>query len=291
MAQTPATEMPFLDHLEELRVRIMWALGALVIGVGAAFALTVQFNLVKVLQSPIAPYLNGRSLIITHPADAFRIVMLVAFILGTVIALPVILYQIWAFVSPALYQHEKKVVIPVLVGATALFFGGVCLAWFVVLPIALGFLLTFQVESFDSMIRAGEYFGFATSISLAFGAVFELPIAIVALTALGIVTPRFLHTYRRHALILCIVTAAFITPGGDPMTLAVMALPLYLLFEVSVVLSEIVHRRRLRREARLARERADDDHDDDGPSGPGTGDDVAPRRLLDAPPHQEGAWA
>jgi sec-independent protein translocase protein TatC len=248
-----ATEMPFLDHLEELRTRLMWACGALLLGIVAAFAVVTRYGVVKLLQRPIQPYLQGE-LIITHPADGFKIVMLVSFALGLVFALPVILYQLWAFLSPALYQHEKRVVVPILIGATALFFGGICLSWFVVLPYTLGFLLTFQEESFTNMIRAAEYFSFATSVSIAFGAVFELPIAILALTMLGILTPKFLHTYRRHAAVLCIVVAAFITPGGDPMSLAALSIPLYILYEFSVVLSEIVHRRRLRRQAREAAE-------------------------------------
>ncbi|MHB1225807.1 MAG: twin-arginine translocase subunit TatC [Gemmatimonadaceae bacterium] len=245
-------EMPFLDHLEELRTRLMWALGALMIGVAVGFAVVLRFDVVRLLERPILPYLQG-NLIVTHPTDAFKIVMMVSFAFGLVLALPVILYQLWAFLSPALYQHEKKVVVPVLMAAAALFLGGIAIAWFLVLPYTLKFLLTFQASAFDSFIRAEEYFSFATTISLAFGAVFELPIAIMLLTALGIITPAFLHTYRKHAAVLCIVVAAFITPGGDPMSLAAFSVPLYLLFEFSVVLSEVVHRRRKRREAARAR--------------------------------------
>lgn len=250
-----SAEMPFLDHLEELRGRLMWSLGALMIGVAIGFVVVLRFNVIKLLERPILPYLQG-NLIVTHPTDAFKIVMMVSFGLGLVLAMPVILYQIWAFLSPALYQHEKKVVVPVLVAAAALFLGGVCIAWFLVLPYTLKFLLTFQASAFDSFIRAEEYFSFATTISIAFGAVFELPIAILLLTALGIITPAMLHQYRRHAIVLCVVVSAFITPGGDPMSLAAFSIPLYMLFEVSVVLAEVVYRRRVRREAARAREEA-----------------------------------
>jgi len=291
MTKTPAAEMPFLDHLEELRIRLMWCTGALLLGVIAAFVLVSKYRLIALLSRPILPYLNG-ALVITHPAESFKIAMLVSFALGFVFALPVLLYHLWAFLSPALYQHEKRVVVPVLVGASALFFGGICLSWFVVLPYTLGFLLTFQAESFTNMIKAADYFGFATSISLAFGAVFELPIAILLLTMLGVITPKFLHTYRRHAGVLCIVAAAFITPGGDPMSLAALSVPLYVLFEFSVLLSEIVYRRRQRRERReaaaleaeLAAERAAAARDAHG------GDEeraepemIAPKGLFDAP--------
>ncbi len=248
-------EMPFLDHLEELRTRLMWALGALIIGVMIGFAVVMRFNVIKLLERPVLPYLQG-NLIVTHPTDAFKIVMMVSFGLGLVLALPVILYQLWSFLSPALYKHEKRVIVPVLIAAAALFLGGILIAWFFVLPYTLKFLLTFQASAFDSFIRAEEYFSFATTVSIAFGAVFELPIAILLLTALGFITPKFLHTYRKHAIVLCVVVAAFITPGGDPMSLLAFSLPLYFLFEISVLLSEVVYRRRVKRVAKREREDA-----------------------------------
>src|SRR6185503_18078011 len=110
-------EMPFLDHLEELRWRLVWALGALAVGVGVAFWAVNAFDILVVLERPILPYLQGRSLIVTHPADTFRITISASLALGVIFALPVILYQVWAFLSPALYSHEKKVAIPVLIAA------------------------------------------------------------------------------------------------------------------------------------------------------------------------------
>jgi sec-independent protein translocase protein TatC len=288
MTKTVAAEMPFLDHLEELRMRLMWCCGALLLGVIAAFVLVTKYDLIKLLERPITPYLEG-NLVITHPADGFKIAMMVSFALGLVFALPVLLYQLWAFLSPALYQHEKKVVVPLLVGASVLFFGGICLSWFVVLPYTLGFLLTFQAGSFTNMIKAADYFGFATSVSLAFGAVFELPIAILLLTMLGIVTPQFLHAYRRHAAVLCLVAAAFITPGGDPMSLAALTVPLYVLFEFSVLLSEIVYRRMERRRRREAAELEAELEAERRAAGRGDGDGderaepemIAPKGLYD----------
>ena len=246
----PEKEMPFLDHLEELRWRLVWCLAALTIGVVVAFTLLLQVDVIGFLMRPINPFLQGGQLVYTHPADAFRIVMLASFALGGILALPVIGWQVWAFLSPALYKHEKYVVIPVLIGATLLFVAGVALAYFVILPVTLKFLLGFQSNSLAPMITAQGYFGFAVSMSLAFGAVFELPILIVALTALGLVTPMFLARFRRHAAVLCIVVSAFITPGGDPMSLLIMTGPLYLLYELSIGLSVLVYRRRTRRENR-----------------------------------------
>lgn len=251
-----AAEMPFLDHLEELRWRLIYALGAFAVGMAVAFALISKIDIIRFLGAPVEPYLHGRKLVFTHPGDVFGIVLNASLVLGLVLSSPVIIYQVWAFLSPALYKHEKRVIVPVLLGAVLLFAGGVALAYYLVLPLTLGFLLTFQSNSLDPMITAREYFGFATSMSLALGAVFELPILILALTALGIVTPRMLAQFRRHAVVACIVGSAFITPGSDPMSMLVLAGPLYLLYELSVILSGVVFRRRQRREAEREAEEA-----------------------------------
>ncbi len=264
--------MPFLDHLEELRWRILWSLLAIVVGVIIGFFLVIKFDVIGLLARPITPFLNGEKLVFTHPGEPFSITMKVSFIVGIVFALPVIAYQVWGFVSPALYKREKKVVIPVLVGATFLFMGGVALAYFAVLPLTLGFLMGLQTESLASMIKASDYFGFAVGMSLAFGVTFELPIVIVALAALGIISARTLKHYRRHAIVLCFVGGAVITPGGDLMSMFALAVPLYLLFELSVVLAAMIDRRRARRIAREAAEdaaeRARDAQDDDDASKP-----------------------
>jgi sec-independent protein translocase protein TatC len=249
MAANKQAEMPFLDHLEELRWRILWSLLAFVGAFLLAFYLTTKFDVILLLQEPIRPYLEGRRLIVTHPADSFRLTLSVSLWMGVVLAAPVILYQLWAFLAPALYAHEKKVVIPVFFFGTVLFLCGIALSYFVILPITLRFLFALQAASLDMFISAREYFGFAIAMSLALGAVFELPIVIIGLTAVGVVTPRFLQKFRRYAVVLCLATSAIITPGGDPLSLLLLALPLYGLYEVSVVASAIVHRRRTRRAA------------------------------------------
>ena len=242
-------EMPFLDHLEELRWRIIWSLTALAVGVGIGFWVMLRFPIIDLLLRPFKPYLGPTgSLIYTHPADKFRILMTSALIVGTIIALPVILWHIWGFLSPALYKHEKKVVIPVLMFASLLFFAGVALSWFVILPLTLQFFGSIKMEGLQPMLSVKETFGFALSMSLAMGAVFELPIAILALSALGLVTPALLHKFRRYAIVMALVVAAFITPGQDPFSLFALAIPLYMLYEVSVGASALVHRRRRKRE-------------------------------------------
>ncbi len=251
---TPA-EMPFLDHLEELRWRIIWSLGALVLGVVIGFVLVLQFDLLTWMQGPILPFLHGHKLVYTHPGDGFSILMQTAIITGIVIALPMIIYQIWIFLAPALHRHEKKVVVPVIVGAVFLFVCGAALAWYFVLPMTLRFLFNFGDKNFEQMITVSEYFGFVTSMVLAMGAVFELPIAILMLSALGLVTPQFLAKFRRHAVLGSYLAAAIITPGDLFVTSIALMVPLYLLYEMSIGLSFLVFRKREKK--RLAEEAAE----------------------------------
>lgn len=243
--------MPFLDHLEELRWRIIWSLAALIVCVGVAFFVLTQFDVIGLLERPVLPYLRGHKLVYTHPGDPFSIVLNASIALGGVMALPVIFYQIWAFISPALHRNEKKLVVPMFLFATVLFLSGVSLSWFVVLPLALPWLMSFGGTALEPMISVQDYFGFAISMTLAFGICFELPIVIVSLALLGIATPQFLNKFRRHAIVVCVIIGAFLTPGDLVWTTIAMAVPLYLLYEVSVVLTVIIYRRRLRREAAL----------------------------------------
>jgi sec-independent protein translocase protein TatC len=244
--------MPFLDHLEELRWRIIWSLVALVVGVGAAFAVMLNFDVISWLEQPILPFLHGHKLVFTHPGDPFQIILSASIIIGILLALPVILYQFWAFVAPALYRHERHVALGVAVGAVFLFACGVSLGYFVVLPLALPWLLGFGTPSLEPMITAGEYFGFAFNLALAFGVSFELPVVILALAALGIVSPQLLVRFRRHAAVGAVIVGAFLTPGDLVWTTIAMSVPLYLLYELSIILSYGVYRRRERRAAALA---------------------------------------
>jgi sec-independent protein translocase protein TatC len=250
MSEAPGHEMPFLDHLVELRKRLFWVAGAVIIGIALAFALLSNLDIIRLLERPILPLLHGQKLIYTHPGTSFRILLNASFVLGMILASPVIVGQIWGFLAPALYAHEKRVVVPVLVAMVALFLAGVSLSYFVVLPLTLRFLMSIESTALTPMISATEYFDFAISMCLAFGLVFEVPIAILALTALGLITPQFLSKYRRHAIIICLVAAAFITPGADPYSLFALAIPLYVLYELSVFVALFAYRRRQKRQAR-----------------------------------------
>lgn len=256
MPETPQTEMPFLDHLEELRWRILWSLLALVVCVVGAFALLVHVDVIGILAKPITPYLGNQKLVYTHPGDSFQIILQAAVWLGIVFALPVIVYQAWSFVAPALFGHERRVIIPIFFGAILLFMAGTSLAYFAVLPLALKFLMSFQTDALQPMITASGYFGFAISMAIAFGLAFELPIVILALGALGIVSARFLSKFRRHAFVSCVVLGAFLTPGDLIWTTVLMTGPLYLLYELSIILVFLIERKRRRKELEAARDSA-----------------------------------
>ncbi len=246
--------MPFLEHLEELRWRLFRCAVAIALGVGVSFALlySKKLDLYAFLEQPIKPYLNGQKLMVTHVGDLFDIVMDAAITLGLVAASPVIVWQIWGFLSPALYGHEKKVVIPALVSAALLFLAGMALSFYYVLPVTIGFYMSFQGDSFQVLQTVEGYiFSLVIPMCLAFGAVFELPVVIALLSALGIVQPQYLSRFRRHALVGCLIAAALITPGSDPTSLILLTIPLYFLYEASITVSRVIARRR---ETRLSAE-------------------------------------
>jgi sec-independent protein translocase protein TatC len=247
MPQSSEKEMPFLDHLEELRMRLFWMFGAL--AVGLVIGLVVVFNVPGVMEfltSPITPLLppsTGGRLMTTSPTGAFRFLMAVGLYIGVVLALPVIVYQVWAFLSPGLLAHERKVMIPVLGAGLLLFLLGVTVAFKLAIPLALSFLIRIAEQSFRPEITVEAYFDILATMCLAFGAMFELPIVVLALTWLGIVTPQFLSKMRPYAVVILIVVCALVTPP-DLMSLVIMFVPVYLLYEVSVILAFILQRRR-----------------------------------------------
>jgi sec-independent protein translocase protein TatC len=242
--------MPFLDHLEELRHRLFWIAGAILVSIIVMYVLLSQkrVDLIGFLSEPIKPYLRNGSLIYTHPGTSFKIILNAAVYSGLLLATPVIGYQLWGFFSPALHKHEKRVIVPTLFAMVFLFCCGVALCYFMVMPFTLKFFDSFESTSLKPMIEATEYFDFMFSMMLAFGLAFELPIAILLLSALGIVKPEFLSRYRRHAIVITVTVAAFITPDASPTTLFALSGPLYLLYELGVALSYIVTRGRRKRE-------------------------------------------
>jgi sec-independent protein translocase protein TatC len=239
-------EMPFLDHLEELRWRIIYSLVALLVCVGAGFWIAVQFDAVGILARPIIPMIPEHKLVYTHPSEGFSVILDSAMTIGFVFAAPVILYQVWSFLAPALHKHEKRVAIAVLYAGVLLFVSGAALAYFVVVPLALPWLFGFASASMVPLITAEDYFSFIFAMVLTFGVSFELPIVILALATLGIVTPEFLTKYRRHAVVLIVIIGAFLTPGDMVWTTIALSVPLYLLYELSVAAAFIIYRKKRR---------------------------------------------
>ncbi len=247
----PAGEMPFLDHLEELRTRILRALGAVVLAFGAGLWAVQQLQLVSLLKRPIAPYLQDGKLIFTSPTEPVMIVLKLGFLVGLVLASPVILWQLWAFLAPALYQREKKALVPSLFIGLLLFLTGAVLAYLYVVPQALRVLFSFQTEAIAPFITYDAYFAFVLQVVLALGISFELPLVMVILSWLGVVGPAELGRFRRYAVVLAFIAGAVLSPGADLLSMLMMTVPLLLLYEVGVAGSAIVHRRR-RRGAALA---------------------------------------
>lgn len=249
-------EMPFLDHLEELRWRIIYALAAVLVGVGLGFFLASKFDVIGFLAKPVLPLVPEHRLVYTHPSEGFTIILDCAVTFGLVLASPIIIYQIWAFLAPALHTHEKRIGIAVLFSGVLLFVAGAALAYLVVVPLAIPWLFNFAGPSLVPLITAEDYFNFLMAMVLTFGVSFELPIVICALAALNIVTPQFLNRYRRHALVLIIVIGAFLTPGDMVWTTIALAVPLYALYELSVLAATLIYRRKQKRLAALNAETA-----------------------------------
>ncbi len=237
-------KQPFLEHLEELRKRLISSFIA--VGVGFAIAYFFKELLFDVLVLPIQPALSKDGhLIFTSPTEMFITQIKVALIGGVLISLPYIFYQIWMFVAPGLYQKEKKVVTPLILSSTLLFVAGAAFAYAAVLPIAFKFLLGFGREgadggvSIEALISVREGFAFSIKMLFAFGVAFQLPIVIFFLSKMGVVTPEFLRKKRAYAILLAFVAGAILTPP-DIFSQCLLALPLMLLYEASILVARLV---------------------------------------------------
>ncbi len=236
-------EMPFLDHLEELRWRILWSLLALILGVIVGFVIVQRFDVLALLKAPIAPYLPDGRLHVTHPTEPFFITFKLAFIVGIILAAPVILAQVWKFLAPALYEHERRYIIPALIAATVLFAIGVTMAYVWVFPAALKFLLVnFQRDDLEYIITANQYLGFEVQFLVVFGLAFELPLVMVILSGMGLVRPETFAKQRPLAILVEAVVAALATPA-DVASMVFMLIPLMILYEAGILVGRIVARK------------------------------------------------
>ena len=242
MSRPSSNIMPMLDHLEELRHRLLWSLGAVALATVLSLAVVFTFPVIRLLELPIRPYLPTHKLAFTHPTDPFDIAMHTSIVFGIVLSLPVLLHQAWGFVRPAMTRQEKRVIRWVAGGSLLLFAAGVVLAWTAVLPLAVQFLMGLQTDALTPVITAREYFAFAVDMALAFGLGFQLPVVIVGLVWLDVVTPDRLARYRRVALFGSVVVGALLTPGDLVWTTIAMAVPLYALYELGIVVGRRVVR-------------------------------------------------
>lgn len=230
-ARRPDVDKPFLDHLEELRIRIGIVVAAVI--VMTIFSYFFVDKIIAVMAAPAGTF------VFLRPTEAFMARLKISLIGGVLLTLPVIIYQIWRFIGVALTPAEEKVTLRILPVSYLLFILGGALAWFIVLPAAAKFLLGFATETLQPTISIDAYIGFAAYLMVAFGAMFQLPIVVFFLVKTGIATPDTLVQYRRHVIVGLAVIAAFLTPGPDLFSQLALLVPSWLLFEISVFVSRI----------------------------------------------------
>jgi sec-independent protein translocase protein TatC len=238
--------MPFLEHLEELRWRILWSLIALIVASIASFFVVSYFDVIGLLKRPADPFLasSGGKLIYLDVTGSFFITLRVAVSMGFVLASPIIFYQVWSFLSPALLARERRAIIPSLYLGLVLFSAGAALAYLVALPFTMRFMTGFQSDSLVQMLTANDYFAFVLKLMLGFGVMFEMPVIIMVLTAMGLASSRFFIAKRRFALAALAVVSAMITPGDVIVPTLILLGPLVVLYEISILLSKLVERKR-----------------------------------------------
>jgi sec-independent protein translocase protein TatC len=229
--------MPMMEHLGELRTRLIKVLVALAVTTIVAFAFSDQ--LLDFLIRPYRVAEPDSALAYFRPTEAFSTVMRVSLFGGLILASPVILYQIWRFVAPALTKREKRWAYPLTAIFVALFIAG-CAVGYIALERGLVFLLDFGGDALVPVIGAEEYLRFTTRFILAFGIAFEFPVFLFAAAAFGAISSRTLRSNRRWAILVILVAAAVITPSGDPLTMLMLAIPMYLLYEVTIVAIRVI---------------------------------------------------
>lgn len=228
---------PLTEHLKELRKRLMISCWA----VGACFVASYNFSqdIFTLLTMPLVKVMPEQSsMIFTGLAEGFFTYLKVSFLTGILLASPVIFYQIWAFISPGLYSHEKKYIFPFTFFSVIFFVGGALFGYFVVFPFAFEFFMSFNNEQITALPSLKEYLAFSTKLLIAFGMAFELPIFIFFLAKLGIVTVEGLTKNRKYFLVGAFIAAAILTPP-DVITQILMAIPLMLLYELGIIAARI----------------------------------------------------
>jgi sec-independent protein translocase protein TatC len=233
-------EMGFLDHLEELRWRIIKALIGIVIGSILCW-IFIDFIINVILIKPAVA--NKIRLQNIRPFGQVFLYMQVALIGGVILSFPNLLFQLWKFIAPGLFPKEKKYIYWIVFFTSFCFLAGVAFAYFVMIPMALQFFAGFGSEKIENIIAINEYINFLVSVILGAGIVFELPMASYFLSKLGILSPAFMRKFRRHAIVVIFILAAILTPGTDPVSQILLAIPLLFLYEISIFISKIAQRK------------------------------------------------
>lgn len=241
-------EMTLLDHLKELRKRLIWSVLAVV--AGAMIIFTFQGRVLHFLIGPYCefqlaatPSLERCELITTAPVEAFSTVLTVSGYGGLLLALPVVLYHLGRFVMPGLYPNEKRMLVPFGVASLVLLGLGVASGW-ILMPRTLAVLQGFGDDSFTPLYRPSEYFGFFVKMLVAFGFAAEFPLILIFLQLVGVLKPDQLASNRRIAIVAVVALGAIITPTGDPFNLAIVSVPMYFFYEVSIIIGRLLLRRR-----------------------------------------------
>ncbi|MBI9083227.1 MAG: twin-arginine translocase subunit TatC [Desulfobacterales bacterium] len=234
-------KLPFTDHLEELRNRLIVCFIA--VGVGFVLAYGFKEQLFTILTRPLIEAMNpGDKLVFTGLPEAFFTYLKVAFLTGLLLAAPVLIYEFWMFIAPGLYRRERLLMAPIVILSSFFFLAGALFGYFVVFPFGFRFFLGFASESIRALPSMKEYLSFASKLLLAFGLAFELPIVITFMAKIGLVTVPFLKKNRKYALLVFFIFAAIITPP-DVVTQIMMALPMMLLYEISIIGAKIFGRK------------------------------------------------
>jgi sec-independent protein translocase protein TatC len=224
--------LTLVEHLDELRSRIVISIVAFAVALGLCF--WQNHLLLKVVNHP----LGKRQPITLGVAEPFTTTLTVAAYFAVLIAMPVLLFELYSFVLPAFSPREKRVALPLLLMVPLLFIGGAAFGYFIVIPAALKFLLHFNTDQFNTQIRARDYYSFILLTMIACGAVFQLPVGILGLVRVGVTTPDKLRRNRRYAILVCALVAAAL-PGVDPVSMLIEMVPLVLLYELSILLTRV----------------------------------------------------
>jgi len=226
-------KQPFMSHLEELRKRLV--ICAISVGIGFVIAYFFSERLFQILVMPLKQNMEeGQQLIFTNLPEMFFAYLKTALVAGILASAPIIFYQIYMFVAPGLYRNEKRLVVPFVIASTLLFVGGSLFGYFVVFPFGFRFFLGFANAYIQALPSVKEYFSFAIKLLFAFGVVFELPVVAFFLGKMGILTPEFMRRKRKYAILLTFAMGAILTPP-DVVTQCMMAVPLIVLYEISIL--------------------------------------------------------